>query len=241
MLARTTPEDHLRKAMAARTPRARGLHARRGLAARSRLDKTTHAMLLRQLYLALFEVERFEEALEVAKQGLALSVLPDVLAQDAARAAVAAGLLDEGVEHLRRAARIGPASRRPFHQWTLGSILFLARRYAQAIAAFERAARWGTTDKPLFRAHLTLARIASGEPSPHLRETLDELAEAPCGQGYGRFVLGHLAFAAGEWDEARRYLEAFLKRSGAGRPSLVIALRGELEMARSTLAKMQSN
>lgn len=230
--------------MAARTPRSRGVYARRGLAAKSRLDRTTHAMLLRQLYLAHFEVERFDLALEVAKQAMELEVLADVLAQDAARAALAAGQLDEGLLHLRRAARSGPAARRPFHQWTLGSALFLAGRHGEAIAAFERAARWGTTDKPLFRAHLALARLSVGELQPHeacLAHAFGELVAAPCGQGYGRFVLGHLAFAMGDWAEARRYLEAFVKRSEAGRPSLSIALRAELERARGTLAKMRAN
>lgn len=241
MLRVVSPEDYLRKAMAAKTTRWRGVYARRGLAVRSRLDKTTHAMLLRQLYLALFEDERFDEALEVAKQALELDVLADVLCQDAARAAVAAGQLDEALVHLRSAARRGPASRRPFHQWTLGSLLFLVQRYPEAISAFERAARWGTTDKPLFRAHLALAKLAAGEPTPRLQETLNDLAEAPCGQGYGRFVLGHLAYAAGEWAAAKKYLESFVKRSEGSRPSLAIALRGELSMAKATLAKMQAN
>jgi hypothetical protein len=68
-----------------------------------------------------------------------------------------------------------------------------------------------------------------------------ELAEAPCGQGYGRFVLGLLSFAKGDWDGAKAYLEAFIKRSESGRPSMLIALRGELTMARTTLAKMSAN
>lgn len=236
-----SPEEYLRKAIAAKTARSRSLFARRGLAARSRLDKTTHVMLLRQLYLAHFEAERFDEALDVAKQALTLDVLPDVVAQDAARAAILSGNLDEGLEHLRAAARRGPASRRPFHQWTLGSILFLSGRYTEAIAALERAARWGTTDKPLFRAHLALAKLGAREPVTNLDELLHDLSEAPCGQGYGRFVLGHLAHAKGDWDGARAYLKAFVKRSESGRASLAVALRGELAMARQTLAKMSAN
>jgi tetratricopeptide (TPR) repeat protein len=241
MLRVATPEEYLQKAIAAKTARSRSLFARRGLAARSRIDKTTHTMLLRQLYLAHFEAERFEEALDIAKQALTLDVLPDVIAQDAARAAVLAGNLDEGLEHLRAAARRGPASRRPFHQWTLGSILYLAGRYREAISALERATRWGTTDKPLFRGHLALAKLGAKELVPNLDDLVRELAEAPCGQGYGRFVLGHLSFANGDWDAARAYLEAFLKRSESGRPSMLIALRGELAMARATLAKMSAN
>jgi hypothetical protein len=164
-----------------------------------------------------------------------------VLHQDAARAALAAGDVDAAVSHLRRAARRGPASRRPFHHWTLGSTLFLEHRYAEAIWALERAVRWGTRDKPLYRAHLAIVRLASGERVSDLQAIIDELAAAPCGQGYGRFVLGHLAYATGAWPAAQRYLAAFVRRTEAARPSLAIALDGEVKMARATLAKMSSN
>lgn len=198
-------------------------------------------MLLRQLYLSLYEGRRFQQAHTVALQALELDVLPDVLNQDAARAALASGDLEAALAHLRAAARRGPASRRPFHLWTLGSTLFLAHRYAEAIAALRRAARWGTKDKPLYRAHLALTRIAAGEEVEGLQEIIHALAEAPCGQGYGRFVLGHLAYAAGEWAAARRYLEAFLKRTSTSRPALGIALESEVRMTRATLAKMAAN
>ncbi|MBX3208567.1 MAG: tetratricopeptide repeat protein [Labilithrix sp.] len=217
------------------------MYARRGLASRATLDRTTHAMLLRQLYLSLFEGRRFQQAHTVALQALELDVLADVLNQDAARAALASGDLEGALAHLRAAARRGPASRRPFHLWTLGGALFLAQRYAESAAALSRAARWGTKDKPLYRAHLALARMAAGEEVDDLQETITQLAEAPCGQGYGRFVLGHLAYAAGEWTAAKRYLEAFLRRTTASRPALGIALEGEVRMTRATLAKMSAN
>jgi tetratricopeptide (TPR) repeat protein len=231
----------LHKAMAARSPAARARWARQGLAARSPLDRTTQAMLLRQLYLSHFEGKRFDAARRVALQALELGVMSDVLHQDAARAALAQGDLDAAVSHLRMAARRGPPSRRPFHLWTLGSALFMAHRYAEAIAALERAVRWGTRDKPLYRAHLALVRLASGERVADLQSTIDELAAAPCGQGYGRFVLGHLAYSAGAWPAARRYLEAFVRRTEASRASLAIALEPELKMARATIAKMSAN
>lgn len=237
------PEDYLRKAMAARSARSRALYAKRGLATPGSIDRTTHAMLLRQLYLSLFEDRRFQQAHDIAMQALELDVLSDVLNQDAARAALASGDLDTALAHLRAAARRGPASRRPFHLWTLGSALFLAKRYDEAAAALSRAVRWGTKDKPLYRAHLALTQMAAGKPPPtsELQDTINQLAEAPCGQGYGRFVLGHLAYAAGEWVAAKRYLEAFLKRTTASRPALGIALEGEVRMARATLAKMSAN
>ncbi len=199
-------------------------------------------MLLRQLYLSHYEQRSFEPAHEIARQALELGVLVDVFRQDAARAALAAGDVDAALAHLRAAARRGPASRRPFHLWTLGSTLFLAHRYAEASAALARAARWGTRDKPLYRAHLALVRIAGGEHVEDLQSMIDELAAAPCGRGYGRFVLGHLAYAAGEWETARRFLDAFVRGTETpARPALETSLAGELEMTRATLAKMAAN
>jgi tetratricopeptide (TPR) repeat protein len=227
--------------MAARSAPSRARWARRGLASRAPLDKTTHAMLLRQLYLSQYEERSFANARATARQALELGVLADVIHQDAARAAMGAGDIDAAVVHLRVAARRGPASRRCFHLWTLGSLMFLAGRYAESASALERAVRWATRDKPLYRAHLALVRIAAGEPSGDLRSAIEELAAAPCGQGYGRFVLGHLSYAAGAWDSARRLLEAFIDRTERSRPALALALDGELRMSRATLAKMRSN
>jgi serine/threonine-protein kinase len=116
-----------------------------------------------------------------------------------------------------------------------------AQRYDEATRALAQAARWGTRDKPLYRAHLALAKIASGGRPDNLEETIRELAEAPCGQGYGRFVLGHLAYAAAEWGPAKRYLEAFVRRTAASPPLQAIALAGEVAMSKATLAKMSAN
>jgi tetratricopeptide (TPR) repeat protein len=226
--------------MSARTPEVRARWARRGLATRRRLDRTTQAMLLRQLYLSHFEEGRFGRALDVARQAIDLGVLPDVLHQDAARAALAAGDVRASVGHLRMAARRGPASRRAYHLWTLGSTLFLAHRYPEAVAALERAVRWGTDAKPLYRAHLALVRLAMGERVVDLQRTIDALASAPVGQGYGRFVLGHLAYACGAWDAAREYLRSFVRRAAGDRSIRAIALHAELTMARATLSKMSS-
>ena len=235
------PEEMLRKAMAARTAGLRARYARRGLATRAPLDRTTQAMLLRQLYLSHFEVRRFRQAHDVALQAIELGVLSDVLHQDAARAALAAGNLDLALGHLRIAARRGPVARRAFHLWTLGSALFLAHRYEEAIAALTRAARVTGGEAPLYRGHLALARIASGDDVDDLQRTIDELAKTPAGQGYGRFVLGHLAYATGAWLAARRYLEGFVKRTEGGRAALGIALEPEVRMARATLAKMAAH
>ena len=96
-LATVSPEDFLRKAMSARSSASRARFARLGLATRAPLDRTTHAMLLRQLYLSHFEARRFRQAHEIALQAITLNVLADVLHQDAARAALARGDLDVAI------------------------------------------------------------------------------------------------------------------------------------------------
>jgi tetratricopeptide (TPR) repeat protein len=233
-------EELLSRAMRAKTPRSRGIWARRGLALKSALDRTTHSMLLRQLYLAHYEQRHFADALEAALQSLELNVLPDVAHQDAARAHQALGDIDEAAGHLRLAARVSPPNRRPFHWWTLGSLFFLAGRYDEAIGAMSRASRWGTTDKPLYQGHLAVVQCASGKQVPDLGILIERLAEVPAGQGYGRFVLGQMAYYGRRFDEARRYLEAFVRRTSTGRRVLAIALDGELAVAKQTLANLES-
>lgn len=233
-----SPEEYLSRAMDAATPRSRGIWARRGLAARARIDRTTHAMLLRQLYLSHYEQRNFREALEVTSRSLRLGVLADVLHQDAARAAAALGDLDAAARHLRTAARVAPPSRRAFHWWTLGSLYYLASRYVEAVGALSRAARWGTSDKPLYQGHLALALIAAGESDVDTGTHIDRLAEVPAGQGYGRFILGLLAIHDRRPREARAYLQSFVERTEQGRPATCIALDGELTRARKALVAL---
>jgi tetratricopeptide (TPR) repeat protein len=234
-----SPEEHLARALAAKTARARGMWARRGLASRERLDRTIQAMLLRQLYLSYFEQRQFQKAVEVSEQALRLAVLPDVVHQDAARAAAALGDLDVAARHLRTAARIGPANRRAFHWWTLGGLFFLAERYVEAIAALERASRWATRERPLYQGHLALARCASGARVTQLSSLISKLESVPAGQGYGRFVLGLLAYYAGRYELAKGYLQSFVSRTVEGRAPMTIALGGEISRAKRTLRAIE--
>lgn len=227
--------------MRAKSAQARANFALRGLASPEHLDETTHAMLLRQLLLARFSQNEFAEAYELGLQAARLGVLPDVIHQDMARAKQALGDTDAAVGHLRLAARLGPASRRAFHWWTAGSLLFTAGRNEEAIAALERASRWGTTDKPLYQGHLALAKCRAGKKVRGLQGLIERLASCPAGQGYGRFVLGQLAFESANYVEARRHLEAFVRRTRSGNKPLQISLSAELAMARRTLDELDAS
>lgn len=234
------PEEYLARAMSARTAKSRGLWARRGLAARARIDRETHALLLRQVYLAHFEQREFQAAFDLIHASLRLGALKfaDVLHHDAARAAAALGDIERAARHLRRAARVGPPSNRALHWWTLGSYYLLAGRNAEAVGALERAARWGTRDKPLYQGHLALAKLAMGEEGLDTDTLIERLASVPAGQGYGRFVLGMLSFHERRFSAARSYLQAFIDRTEQGPAVRSVALDGELACARRTLVTL---
>lgn len=231
----------LRRATLARTSGTRAKYAERGLAFSAGLDRTTRALLLRQLYLSHMEARRFAEALQAAEQMIQADVMPDVARQDAARACLGLGERERAVDHLRLASRVSPPARRAFHLWTLGSILYLTGHYREAAGALQRASRWGTTEKPLYLAQAALARRAAGElPSADLPALRERLADAPCGQGYGQFVLGELAFETSDFVAARHYLRLFIKRTTGGRVALEVALSGEIAHARRLLRAMRT-
>jgi hypothetical protein len=108
------------------------------------------------------------------------------------------------------------------------------------MGALSRAARWGTIDKPLYLAQLALARAANGEKVTNLHVLQERLADAPCGQGYGQFVLGELSYALGDHKAAAHYLRLFVKRTAAGRVALQVALAGEITRARRLLRDLRS-
>lgn len=223
----------------AKTALARAKYAREGLAHRQ-VDRTTRAMLLRQLYLAHMEGQRFEQALKVAQEMTKLAVLEDVARQDVARAHLGLRDIPSVILELRVAGRVSPPSRRAFHLWTLGSVLYLNGRPKEAAGAFLRATRWGTHDKPLYQAQRALALLDCGEEAGDLELLREKLSSVPCGRGYGEFVIGELSFRLGDRDAAREALESFVERITGGRIALAVSLEGELRRAREVLGLLAS-
>ncbi len=233
------PEDLLQKATLAKTAGMRAKYARRGLAQGSDLDPGTQSMLLRQLYLSLMERRCFDEAREVALEALASSELVDVAHQDVARACLGQKQPEAALRHLRLAGRFAPGSRLAFHAWTRGTVAFLAGHCDEAELALERAVRWGTRDKPLYRAQLALIQLESGRDTEDLEALRYDLEGAPCGQGYGQYVLGELAYRLGDYDAALASLSGFVARTTSGRVALAVALRGEVTRARRLIAELR--
>jgi tetratricopeptide (TPR) repeat protein len=234
-----TPESFLQKATLAKTAGLRAKYARRGLDGGTRVDRTTRAMLLRQLYLSFMERRRFDQARELADEMVELAILPDVAHHDAARACLGLSDIDGAALHLRLAARLGPPSRRAFHFWTLGSVLYLNRRVPEAIRLLESAARWGTRDKPLYRAQLALAQLEAGIRPAALGGLRDQLELSPCAGGYGQYVLGELCVHLGDDEAAIEYLSSFVERTTSGRVALAVALSAEIRRARQQLLRLR--
>lgn len=236
------PEVWLALAINAQTATEKRERALRGLEANQHRgeDAELECLLLRQVFLAEFEEERYRSALDIAEKMIAIGELADVARQDAARACLTLGETAAAAGHLRIAARICPPSRRPFHDWTLGSLLYLEGQWEPAVAALSRAARWATTQKPLYEAQLGLAQRAAGTASPDLAALRRELEGSPCAAGYGELVLGELCCALGDSVAALRYLRAFVERVESGRRAKAATLRYELAHARGLLGRLEA-
>ncbi len=232
--------DALEKALKAKTPELRIKHARQGLA-RS-CDDETRGLLLRQLYLGLLETERFDKARQVAEQMIEVGTLmADVAQHDAARACQAGGDIDAAIAHLREAVRVGPPERRAFHLSTLGGLLYAVGRASDAVGPLQIAVDEKGSPLPLLRGQLALAMFATTGGEAELDVAYHELANDPSGEGYGRFVLGELAFARGNRERARVHLESFLSRARRARPAARAALAPEIARAESTLGRIVLN
>jgi hypothetical protein len=171
---------------------------------------------------------------------LELDVLVDVAHQDAARACLGQKDLDGAFQHLRLAARKGPASRRAFHLSMLGALLYLNGRGHTALPPLELAVRWSTTDKPICRAQLALAQLEVGMAVDsdllRLREDLEQSAHH---RGYGEYLLGELCALLGDRHSAKTYFESFVQRTTCGRAALTVTLQAEIRRARRYLTSLK--
>ncbi len=237
----------LRRALQAESPRERARMAQRGLDAIEAaldpddLDPDTHALLLRQLYLAYLESRRFQQAAEVALRMAAIGPLKDVAHHDACRAYQALGDVQSAIAQQRLATRASPPERRSFHYWSLATLLHFAGDERGAIGALERGERWAHVDRPLLRAHRAWIRLEAGQAVRGLDAIASDLEQARCREGYGQLVLGMLRHAMGDDRRAAVHLRAFLRRNAAADPAKAITLREELRRARLVLARIESD
>jgi tetratricopeptide (TPR) repeat protein len=230
-------EDYLRRALEAESPAAAGALAKQGLALRGEEGDAEGTVLLwRELFKSHLHAGRARSAHAIARKMVQLGALPEVTHADLGRACAALGWWTRAAQAYRLAARFAPAHRRAVHWGACASALHHAERHDESLAALERALRWSTGTRPLHRAYAALVRLDRGETVPDLAEVTDELEQARCAEGYGRYVLGLLALAQGDPVRGRRYLEAFVARN-ADDPLRAATLAAELARARAALAR----
>ncbi len=234
------PDEWLARAVAAESAEERRSCAEEGLASSAVSDADTEALLWRELYLADFALGEYSNALQSAVRGADCGEMVDVFFQDAANAALAMGKPSLALNYLGRATSTAPLRRRGFHLWSRGALHYVLGNLPRASFDLRRAVRSAPENDPLALAHLALVEVSRGNEVESLSEIVKALLDSPARDGYGRFVLGHLAYAAGDKRASSRYLSAFADYvSGTDGPTRA-HLAGELAMTRATLAKLDA-
>lgn len=239
-----TPEELLRRALEAESPKQRADLAREGLElGGEEVEPDTAMLLLRQIYLAHVESHRFQTAIEIAEQMVALETpMKDIAHHDASRAHAALGQTARAIEQQRMAARAAPPDRRSFQSWALATLLHFAGDLDGAEAALLRAERWAREDRPLLRAHRAWVLLDAHEPVEELDAILRDLERSErARKGYGELVLGMLRHHMGDDRAAATHLRAFLRRNADADSAKAITLREELRRARTILAEIESD
>lgn len=275
-LACTFPEEHLRRALRAKSPTERLEQAEAGLrffevevapsperssigqiaapsdeasevhergprgASDTELSLDTKMLLLRQAYLAFVELHQLRRAVEIADEMVATGELVDIALHDKARALQALADMPGAIDAQRLAARRAPAKRRSFHLWGLATLLHFAGDPEGAVATVRRGLRASTRDRALLKAHLAYVELERGQAVEDLAGVMEELADSPSREGYGRYLMGMIAWELGDAPRAAVHLSAFLRRNAAIDEAKRLTLREELRRARLVLAKIES-
>ena len=223
---RPTPELLLRKATArSNVGHPRAMRRARFWPSAPDVDRTTRALLLRRLPTSrTWRGRRFAGSLAGREQMIEADIMPDVARQDAARA-----VLGERRARTRGRPFSGSASRvqiRPrvarFTSGRSAASRYLMGQPSRGRRRCSRAPRAGARPrKPLYLAQVALARRRRrrGEPG-YSRALREHLADAPCGQGYGQFVLGELAYTEAILPRRANARGLFIKRTTGGRVAL---------------------
>lgn len=225
-------------AVRAKDPETRFTAACSGLA-RPSIDPDTRVLLERQCYMARLEQHRFQKALLHAERMVEVGVLRDVAYHDTARVRALLGEYDAAIAAQRLAARVAHPERRSFHRWSLATLQHFAGRPEEALATFSRAMRSSTRDRALLKAHALYVRLDAGLPTRSEEATVRELAASGSREGYGRFLLGMIAYHRDDAATARRELRAFVARNDTVEPARSLTLREELRRARVVLGRLE--
>jgi tetratricopeptide (TPR) repeat protein len=236
-----TPDDYLRLAQHAKSPAASGELARRGLVLireGAATDPEGALLLWREVFRDHLAAGRPRSALAVARKMVRLNVLTELAHADYGRTCCALGRWIAAAQSFRLAARFAPAQRRSLHWGACAAAFEHAGMGDEALAALDKALRWSTARRPLYRAHAAAVRLDAGQSVDDLAAIVSDLELAPCGEGYGRYVLGRLFEHMNDPARARKFLREFVRRNAAD-PMKAASLAGELARARKSLRSLR--
>ncbi len=237
--------DYLRLAREAETAEQRGHFAQRGLEAAATSGDEEEAelelLLLRQLYLSQLESHRLRDAADTAARMVELGRMPDLAHHDMSRAWAALGDAPRAIAAQRLAARSAPPDRRSFQFWALANLLHQQGDTDGALGALAKAERWSREDRPLLVGHRAWIELEAGHAVADIGEVVSRLESSRAGKGIGRLILGMLCYEMGDARAAAVHLRAFLRRNAAIDAAKALSLREELRIARTVLAKLESD
>ena len=236
------PEDHLRLALRSAEPEARMANAQAGLAfPPEAIEEDTKVLLLRQVYIGQLELHLFRAAIDTAAEMAAVGPLKDIALHDRARVEQATGDVSAAIASQRMAARHAPPERRSFMLWSLATLQHFFGDVEGALGTIDKALLIARDDRALLKAHSAYICLENNEAVEDLREIRDELRSAKCGEGYGQYILGMIAYEIGDMKSAVVHLQNFLRRNASVDVAKALTLREELRRARLTLAELVSD
>lgn len=230
-------EALLHQAIAAREPLERERLARAGLDLEDpQRAPDTEFLLLRQLYLAQLERDRWDEAIELASAMAKVGPFADLAHNDRSRALTARGDTAAAIGAQREALAAAPKERRSFQGFFLATLLHFSGEVQEALTVVAKAERAAARDRPLVRALGAFIRLDSGLAVARLSDIVVELGRSRSREGYGQYLLGMIAHHMGDRARAAAHLRSFLRRNAAIDRAKLVTLREELHRARRVLA-----
>jgi tetratricopeptide (TPR) repeat protein len=127
----------------------------------------------------LGELDDPEAALAAFRQALASDRGSHVILSNIGVVSRELGRLDESEAALRQVVALAPEF--VFGHYNLGHTLFFARRYQDAVAAYEEGLRRDPQRSPRQSGRLAMARLAAGDASGAERELRAAVSRAPAG------------------------------------------------------------
>lgn len=201
-------------------------------------DLESRLLLLREVFKAHLRAGRPRSAHAIARKMTKLGTLAEVAHADLGRACAALHWFERAARSYRLAARFAPANRRSTHWSASAMALFHAGHFDESLAALERALRWSTQSRPLHRAQSAMVELARGRAPAELPAIIADLEASRAGEGYGRFVLGVIAWMQGDHHRAAPLLREFVARNATD-AMRAATLAGELTRARAALASIE--